>query len=188
MNNQIKILTVILMVVSIGFTSCSRRSNLSLIKRENSHENYIAKVKKAKAMPVIELETIVALEESKEIPVVSNHSPIQTPIVVNQNEATNETSSIVKDAGIDKTLFSVESKLKSYYPEFNETFTSNSQQSKAYENHQDFFLYIVLAIFLPPVCVGLWEGGFTTDFWIDLILTFCFWIPGVIFALYIILR
>jgi uncharacterized membrane protein YqaE (UPF0057 family) len=49
-------------------------------------------------------------------------------------------------------------------------------------------LAIILAILLPPIGVWFFEGEITMHFWLDLLLTFLFWIPGVIYALYIILR
>jgi len=47
-------------------------------------------------------------------------------------------------------------------------------------------LLIILAIILPPLAVGL-HSGFGKTFLINLILTFFFWIPGVIHALIVIL-
>jgi uncharacterized membrane protein YqaE (UPF0057 family) len=48
-------------------------------------------------------------------------------------------------------------------------------------------LLVILAILLPPLAVALHEGGINTKFWISLLLTLCFWIPGVIYALIVIL-
>jgi uncharacterized membrane protein YqaE (UPF0057 family) len=45
---------------------------------------------------------------------------------------------------------------------------------------------IVCAIFLPPLAVAL-VYGISDKFWIDLLLTFCFWIPGVIYALIVVM-
>ena len=45
---------------------------------------------------------------------------------------------------------------------------------------------IIFAIFIPPLGVGLHEG-ITTNFWIDLILTLLFYLPGMIFALIVVL-
>jgi uncharacterized membrane protein YqaE (UPF0057 family) len=45
---------------------------------------------------------------------------------------------------------------------------------------------VVCAIFLPPLAVAL-VYGITDKFWIDLLLTFCFWIPGVIYALIVVM-
>jgi len=48
-------------------------------------------------------------------------------------------------------------------------------------------LLVILAILLPPLAVYLFEGKITSHFWISLILTLLFWLPGVIYALVIIL-
>jgi uncharacterized membrane protein YqaE (UPF0057 family) len=44
-------------------------------------------------------------------------------------------------------------------------------------------LLIILCILLPPVAVYLKENAIGLNFWIDLILTLIFWVPGIIFAL-----
>lgn len=48
-------------------------------------------------------------------------------------------------------------------------------------------LLVILAILLPPLAVYLHEGEINNRFWISLILTLLFWLPGVIYALIIIL-
>jgi uncharacterized membrane protein YqaE (UPF0057 family) len=47
----------------------------------------------------------------------------------------------------------------------------------------DQVLLVILAILLPPLAVYLKEEEVNSRFWISLILTLLFWIPGVIFAL-----
>jgi uncharacterized membrane protein YqaE (UPF0057 family) len=47
-------------------------------------------------------------------------------------------------------------------------------------------LCAVIAIFIPFLGVGLWSG-INMDFWITLLLCFLFWIPGLIYGLYVIL-
>ena len=46
---------------------------------------------------------------------------------------------------------------------------------------------IILAIFLPPLAVFL-KDGLANSFWINLILTLLFYVPGLIHALYVILK
>lgn len=46
---------------------------------------------------------------------------------------------------------------------------------------------IIIAILLPPVGVFL-EVGFTGHFWLNILLTLLGFIPGVIHALYVILK
>ena len=48
-------------------------------------------------------------------------------------------------------------------------------------------LLVILAILLPPLAVYLHEGATNKRFWISLLLTLLFWIPGVIYALVVIL-
>ena len=45
---------------------------------------------------------------------------------------------------------------------------------------------LILAFFLPPAGVFL-EVGLGVQFWINLVLTLCFWVPGMLHAFYIIL-
>lgn len=48
-------------------------------------------------------------------------------------------------------------------------------------------LLIILAIILPPLAVYLHEGVINGKFWLDLILTLLFFLPGVIYALIVVL-
>lgn len=48
-------------------------------------------------------------------------------------------------------------------------------------------LKIILAILLPPLGV-LVQEGLNANFWISVLLTILGYIPGIIFALYIILK
>ena len=46
---------------------------------------------------------------------------------------------------------------------------------------------IVAAILLPPLGIFIGEGA-SRNFWIGLVLTIFFWVPGILFALYVLLR
>ena len=48
-------------------------------------------------------------------------------------------------------------------------------------------LLVILAILLPPLAVYLHEGTTNNKFWLSLILTLLFFIPGVIYALIVVL-
>jgi uncharacterized membrane protein YqaE (UPF0057 family) len=48
-------------------------------------------------------------------------------------------------------------------------------------------LLVILAILLPPLAVYLHENAINTKFWLDLLLTLIFWLPGLIYALIVIL-
>lgn len=64
-------------------------------------------------------------------------------------------------------------------------FKENQRQAKA--DDEQTILLVVLAILLPPLAVYLHEDAVNTKFWISLLLTFLFWVPGVIFALLVVL-
>ena len=48
-------------------------------------------------------------------------------------------------------------------------------------------LLVILAILIPPVAMFLFEDGITNRFWISLLLTILFFIPGMIYTLIVIL-
>lgn len=48
-------------------------------------------------------------------------------------------------------------------------------------------LRIIIAIILPPVGVAM-QVGFTTQFWINVLLTILGYIPGIVHAVWIIAR
>jgi len=55
------------------------------------------------------------------------------------------------------------------------------------EGNTNTVLLCILAILLPPLAVYLYEGEVNNRFWISIILTLLFWIPGIIYALVLIL-
>lgn len=50
----------------------------------------------------------------------------------------------------------------------------------------DQVLLIILCILLPPLAVYLKEDEINSKFWISLLLTLLFWLPGVIYALLVV--
>ncbi|MES2003375.1 MAG: YqaE/Pmp3 family membrane protein [Bacteroidota bacterium] len=48
-------------------------------------------------------------------------------------------------------------------------------------------LLVILAILLPPLAVGLHEHELNGKFWLSVLLTLLFWLPGVIYALIVVL-
>ena len=52
----------------------------------------------------------------------------------------------------------------------------------------DTLLLVILAILIPPLAVGIYEGGLTNRFWISLLLTLLFFLPGMIYALIVVLE
>lgn len=62
-----------------------------------------------------------------------------------------------------------------------------ANKAKGMDADDRTILLVVLAIILPPLAVYLHENAINTKFWISLLLTLLFWVPGVIYALLVVL-
>jgi uncharacterized membrane protein YqaE (UPF0057 family) len=65
------------------------------------------------------------------------------------------------------------------------TFKADKRAGKAPSDNT--ILLVILAILLPPLAVYLHQGEINTKFWISLLLTLLFFLPGIIYALIVIL-
>ena len=51
----------------------------------------------------------------------------------------------------------------------------------------DLLLLVIVTILIPPLGMYLYEGSATNRFWISLVLTLLFYVPGLIYSLIVIL-
>ena len=63
-----------------------------------------------------------------------------------------------------------------------------AQKAAGGEVSTNTLLLVILAILLPPLAVYLHEGTINGRFWLSLLLTLLFWLPGVIYALIVVLE
>jgi uncharacterized membrane protein YqaE (UPF0057 family) len=61
------------------------------------------------------------------------------------------------------------------------------KQKRAGAERPEKAVLIILAILLPPLAVYLHQQEINNKFWISLVLTLLFWLPGVIYALVVVL-
>ncbi len=61
------------------------------------------------------------------------------------------------------------------------------RKNKSGDADSNTILLCILAILLPPLAIYLKEGEINSKFWIGLLLTLLFWLPGIIYALLVIL-
>jgi uncharacterized membrane protein YqaE (UPF0057 family) len=106
---------------------------------------------------------------SKDSSALSRKDSIQNAITAFKNLSHKEKKELIKEA---------KQKLNEY-----------KEQKKNGLSHSDdnTILLVILAILLPPLAVYLHEGEINSKFWIDLILTLLFWLPGAIYALIVVL-
>ena len=62
-----------------------------------------------------------------------------------------------------------------------------AQKKDGEEPSTSTLLLVILAILLPPLAVYLHQGEINKKFWISVLLTLLFWVPGIIYALILIL-
>jgi len=65
------------------------------------------------------------------------------------------------------------------------TFKKEKKAGRA--SNVDTVVLVILAILLPPLAVYLHQGEINSKFWIALLLTLLFFLPGVIYALIVVL-
>ncbi len=90
-------------------------------------------------------------------------------------EAVNEFNSLSKAEKKDRV-----SKVKSTI----EQYKANFKNGEKIDDNK--LLAIIFAILIPPVGVVLYENKVTTKFWISLLLTFIFWLPGMVYSLLVV--
>lgn len=114
------------------------------------------------------------------VPIVDSKKDSATAYVSKDDEA------MVKNAvAAFKSLTKAEKKAR--IAEVKQMMKDYKEQKAAGESGTNTLLLAILAILLPPLAVYLHENAINAKFWISLLLTLLFWIPGVIYALIVVL-
>ena len=118
-----------------------------------------------------------------------NASSSETTTTKTSNTESSKTvinDAVVQDAMLQfKSLSRVEKKEK--FAGVKKLMKEYKAQKVNGEPSTNTILLAILAILLPPLAVYLHEGEFNTKFWLSLLLTLLFWLPGVIYALIVVL-
>lgn len=101
--------------------------------------------------------------------------PAPTKTEAQIKEAVNEFNSLSKNDKKERI-----SKVKAAVQQYK----ANLKNGERIDDNK--LLAIIFAILIPPVGVVLYENKVTTKFWISLLLTFIFWLPGMIYSLLVV--
>jgi len=124
---------------------------------------------------------------------------IATFIIISSSFSTNAASSVVPPPGtlpskeeVKTAIAELKGVSKSERKERTKEIRSAIKTYKAdkkagKEPSTNTLLLVILAILLPPLAVYLHEGVINGRFWLSLLLTILFWLPGVIYALIVVL-
>lgn len=185
--------TLGLFVGSLLLVSCSSESN---VLSSFSKRKYLKNFKETKkSYEVVTEEETAQLEEIKTQEIVSETASLNTPIIEENNvELTPETVNLSNVVTPKKVTKQIEKEYRNW-DKFNRTYQNELLVSKEQYNHFEKsanslkvneIVLAILAIFIPPLAVYLHEDAITANFWVDLLLTFLFWLPGIIFAFLVI--
>lgn len=118
---------------------------------------------------------------------VTSFSYVNAAIIVPASTTTEPDPATVKAAMAEfNSLSKKEKKMKiKETKKAIKAFKAEKKEGK--EPSTNTLLLVILAILVPPLAVYLHEGVINNKFWISLILTLLFLVPGIIYALIVIL-
>ena len=115
----------------------------------------------------------VSLSSSEKSTVVDESA---APAITSVKDAIKQFNSLSRKERRDR-IKDVKKEIKQY----------KADKKSGAEPSTNTLLLVILALLIPPLAVYLHEGETNNRFWISLILTLLFFIPGVIYALIVIL-
>lgn len=178
---------------SLLLVSCSSESS---VLSSFSKRKYLKNFKESKkSYEVIVEEETAQLEEVKTQEIVlETTTPTNTLVEVSNVILTPETIKLANAVAPKKVTKQIEKEYRNW-DKFNRTYENELLVSKEQYNHAEKsasslrvneIVLAILAIFIPPLAVFLFEDSITANFWVDLLLTLLFWLPGIIFAFLVI--
>jgi uncharacterized membrane protein YqaE (UPF0057 family) len=181
-------------VAAFAFTSCS--SDLRVEKRRYTNGWYVQHSSNKQTTPVAKENTVANTENAvvaQEETVASTPAETTTPSTTTTQETpavdaqatTTEKTTLAQTAKKPEVKTVAETKtspVKKAVAKLNKV----SKQNTSAGGDDNFVLAVIFAILFPCIGVLIWEGNITKHFWIALILTFLFWIPGIIYALLVV--
>jgi uncharacterized membrane protein YqaE (UPF0057 family)/predicted RNA-binding protein YlxR (DUF448 family) len=198
---------LVAVLVAVGLFSCNviditkkRYSNGYYISR-SGNRNADAKAKESATKEKTSDVQVAANQNKVEaLPSGSTQDNVVTPENTEETEAVNTASSKIVTTKTkakhskkeiqetnSKPVFAVKSsKLAVSLLQIKEKKAIEKEsKSDKRDDGVHLLLLFILALILPPVAVFL-KKGLDTMFWLSLILTILFWVPGVIFALLVV--
>lgn len=149
-----------------------------------------------KADQVVAEEAVTVASESSNQTSTSDEIVLENTayneVVVENNVAENTKSEIVATPKRKAVTRAVKlAKSDNVVREIETVFAANEEPKKLMEDQSEddieMILYIILAIIFPPLAVFLIHG-LETEFWLSLILTILGYVPGQIYAIYLVLK
>ncbi len=196
-------LAFVLVASALLFASCSQTSNLSL-SNSNRQGAYYHEAGAPNSLESKD-ENANSFQGSDNIEVLANRDVIKDTIdlditLLSIQQPIALTSDFNKKTEINTTVYHGRQndirRVNNTAKEAKNEYSANSVNAQPAQtpgapghssNGLPLWFIVVCAIFIPPLGVAL-MFGISDKFWICLALTFCFWLPGMIYALIQVLR
>jgi uncharacterized membrane protein YqaE (UPF0057 family) len=190
---------LLITVTGILFSSCGNLSKLSITKRHYRSGYYVDFSKKnntttnssVASLPARVKHQTIKTERIKAVSSIAGTTTIVNPErrgILQYNKSNLKKKGLInKTASTSSNQTSVETTVVANNSNKGDENNSSSDDVEVRVDADVSFVVIVLcAIFIPPLGVALMYG-IHLYFWVDLILTLLFFIPGMIFALIVVL-
>ena len=192
MKNKLPLLAF-LAAITFAFSSCKSLTNFSIEKRQHRGGYYVDWGNgKVKADQPTRSEARKAKTQEQEKQVASAPSKALAPDIPAAIQSTTSTSgnaSQKKETPVKNSFRIKDHPVAQAAGESMKKSERNFSKSESYFEKRNSdtpdWVLAVLCILLPPLAVFL-EFGISSEFWISILLTILFWIPGVIYAFVVI--
>ena len=117
---------------------------------------------------------------------------VETEPVTGTSITTEKTAPVLNDAAVQDAMLQFKSlsrvERKARFAEAKKLAREyKAQKAAGNGGERDTVLLAILAILLPPLAVYLHEDATNDKFWISVLLTLLLWLPGIIYALIVVL-
>jgi uncharacterized membrane protein YqaE (UPF0057 family) len=188
MKRALKIIVLSAFLLPVLFTSCSTSLEVSKRKhRKGYHVNWVKapKVNQEQSLvqnEVLETEVKAVQKEADELQELSSSAESREIFIVQNNEKKVDASKADDIQQTTTSALSQKERLKSFRKEIKKLRKNASNAKDVNDDDVRTILIIVLCFLLPPLAVYL-MSGLGDKFWISVLLTLLFWIPGVVYAI-----
>ncbi len=134
-------------------------------------------------MKVFQLIAFVALCTFLSVPAMAVH-PVKTPNPTEETAKEDVKNAVEKYKEDWNQLSRKEKRAKR--KEMRKDIKSAIKEAKKVDASDDLLLLVIVTILIPPLGMALYDG-LSTRFWISLLLTLLFYVPGLIYTLVVIL-
>lgn len=162
---------IISLIIANSFFSCSTKK---VGYFNNSYPSYSVKEKSSLPSSTVEATAQTNLQEGEDNHLAEIETPSYLPTIAPLNNP-------VPESGAKAKLSKEEKK------EIRKFIKENLKNKDGNETDINVLLLVIIAILLPPVAVALVDG-IGGPFFLSILLTLLFYVPGLIYALYRIFR